>query len=86
MAKNARRKRRYTSRGVGAAAYLLWYRRKGLDEADIFIGVYSSEEQATEAIERLRNKKGFVDFPQGFEVYSYKLDRDNWEDGFKFVE
>jgi len=66
--------------------HLLWFRREGLDEADILIGAYSSEEQAKAAIERLRNKEGFVDFPQGFEIYSRELDRDSWVKGFKYVE
>jgi SPOR domain len=64
--------------------HMLWFRREGLDEADIFIGPYSSEEQAKAAIERLRHKQGFVDFPQGFEINPYELDHDHWEEGFKF--
>ena len=66
--------------------HLLWFRRQGLDEADIFIGAYSSEEQAKAAIERLRTKEGFVDCPQGFEIYPCDLDRDSWVQGFKYVE
>ena len=66
--------------------HLLWFRREGLDEADIFIGAYSSEEQAKAVIERLRNKEGFVDFLQGFEIYPCELDRDSWVQGFKYAE
>jgi len=66
--------------------HLLWFRREGLDEADIFIGAYSSEEQAKAAIERLRKKDGFVDFPQGFEINQVELDRDRWIEGFKYTE
>ena len=66
--------------------YLLWFKRAGLEEADIFVGAYSSEAQAKAAIERLRNKNGFADFPQGFEIYPRELDRDSWVEGFKHVE
>ena len=66
--------------------HLLWFRREGLDEADIFIGAYSTEEQVKAAIERLGNKEGFVDFPQGFEIYPYEVDHDYWEEGCKFVD
>ena len=38
------------------------------------------------AIERLGNKEGFVDFPQGFEIYPYEVDHDYWEEGCKFVD
>jgi hypothetical protein len=75
-------------RSSGAAAYLLWFRREELDpgEADILIGVYSSEEKAKGAIERLRGKAGFVDFPEGFEIAPYTIDHDYWEEGYKFVD
>jgi homoserine kinase type II len=66
--------------------YLLWFKREGLDEADIFVGAYSSEAQAKAAIERLQNKNGFADFPQGFEIYPRELDHDSWVEGFKYVE
>ena len=66
--------------------HLLWFRREGLDEADIFIGAYSSEEQAKAAIERLRKKEGFVNFPQGFEIYPRELNRDSWVRGFKYSD
>jgi len=73
---------------AGTVVYLLWFTREGLDsgEADILIGVYSSEEQAKGAIERLKSKPGFVDLPQGFEIAPYEVDHDYWEEGFKFVD
>ena len=60
------------------------------------IGVYSSRFNAEAAISRLRNKPGFCDFPklidpfndksrEGFYIDEYLLDKDNWEEGFKFV-
>ena len=71
---------------VGNMVHLLWFRTEGLDEADIF-SVRTCEEQAKEAIERLRQKKmASVDFPQGFEIYQDDLDRDRWAEGFKYTE
>jgi hypothetical protein len=46
------------------------------------IGVYSSEREAKLAIDRLRRQKGFIDFPNGFSVDQYELDRDHWTEGF----
>jgi hypothetical protein len=52
--------------------HLLWFVREGLEieDAEFLIGVYSNEEQAKSAIQRLRDKPGFVDFPQGFQDFS----------------
>ncbi len=48
-----------------------------------FIGVYSSQEQAVCAINRLKNKKGFKDYPlECFYVDEYMLDKDQWSEGF----
>ncbi|MFT3765898.1 MAG: hypothetical protein QM820_10320 [Minicystis sp.] len=53
----------------------------GEEEVKI-IGVFSSEETAAAAIERLRTMPGFRDHPDGFHVGPYELDRDYWADGF----
>jgi hypothetical protein len=65
----------------------LWYVRGYTDREDteLHIGVYSSTEQAHAAIERLRTKPGFADWPEGFEIHEIQLDRDNWAEGFKSV-
>jgi hypothetical protein len=67
--------------------YLLWYVReiKGNDE-EFFLGVYTSEEEAKAAITRLKDKKGFVDDINGFQIHRYELNRDNWTEGFVFVD
>jgi homoserine kinase type II len=64
--------------------YLLWFHTKGdEDEEDaILIGVYESEPAAGLAIERLKDKRGFIDFPQGFRIYSRELGEDSWTEGF----
>ena len=46
------------------------------------IGVYSSEEEATSAIQRLDGQPGFRDHPDGFQVNEHVLNRDSWTDGF----
>ena len=46
------------------------------------IGLYSSKELAREAIERLKDKPGFRDHPEGFKIYEFELDKDGWEEGF----
>lgn len=56
-----------------------------LDERAKLIGVYSSELKASEAITRLRDKPGFKDHPDGFEVCRYLLNKDHWTEGFVTV-
>ena len=64
--------------------YLLWFISEGDKEDDngLLIGVYESETAAAGAIERLRTKPGFVDYPQGFQVHSRELGQDSWTEGF----
>ena len=46
------------------------------------IGVYSSEDAATSAVERLRQRPGFCDTPDGFQIDRYRIDEDRWVSGF----
>lgn len=46
------------------------------------IGVYASEAEACEAIERARSLPGFVDDQDGFSVDAYTLGQDHWTAGF----
>jgi len=64
--------------------YLLWFvqERDDCDDCELLIGVYSSEPEAKAAIERVRDQKGFVSFPEGFQIHPYKLNRDHWTEGF----
>lgn len=64
--------------------YLLWHtyeNEPGAEESKL-IGIYSSEERAKDAIERLRTKPGFRDYPEGFEIYEDELDMTDWREGF----
>ena len=45
-----------------------------------------SESEAKAAIERIKGEKGFVSFPEGFHVYSYKLNEDHWREGFTVAD
>jgi hypothetical protein len=66
------------------SVFLLWYVRAPdtADEDELLIGVYSTEEEARIAIERLKDKPGFVDAPNGFQIHLYKINRDSWTEGF----
>jgi hypothetical protein len=55
------------------------------DDTELLIGVYGTERDAKPAIERLRNKPGFADFPQGFLIERYEVNQDHWTEGFKRV-
>jgi hypothetical protein len=58
-----------------------------------FIGAYGSREAAMQAVERLRMKSGFREYPRlydpdaddvlaGFCIDAYALDQDHWTEGF----
>jgi homoserine kinase type II len=68
--------------------YLLWFVNEMADreDAELLIGVYSSESEAKAAIDRLKGQRGFVDFPEGFQICPYELNRDHWTEGFRVVE
>lgn len=50
------------------------------------IGIYSSEKLAQEAVERAKKLSGFGDYPKGFQIKKYILDKDQWNFRFKFVQ
>jgi hypothetical protein len=68
--------------------FLLWYVQAPdtVDEDELLIGAYSSEEEAKAAIERLKAKPGFVKAPEGFLIDPYELNRDHWTEGFVLVD
>ena len=72
-----------------SGVYLLYHqfefrnnKQEDLEERAKLIGVYSSKERAEQAIERLKKKPGFRDYPDGFLIDCYELDQDNWTEGF----
>jgi hypothetical protein len=64
--------------------FLLWHvvEMDGLDDEKL-IGVYRAEPDAKAAVERLRDKPGFADFRDGFQICPYELNRDHWTEGLK---
>jgi len=52
------------------------------EERAKLIGVYSDEGEAKQAIERIKDKPGFQDYPDGFQIDCYELNVDHWQDGF----
>jgi len=64
--------------------YLLWFVQEceASDDIELLIGVYDSEDAAKAAIERLKMKAGFVDFPEGFEIHQREVGQDSWMEGF----
>ncbi len=50
------------------------------------IGVYRTEANAHEAIERLRKQPGFKLYPEAFVIDEYALDQDHWTEGFVTVD
>jgi hypothetical protein len=66
------------------SVFLLWYVRSAIteNETEILIGAYTSDQQANSAIERLKDKPGFVDHMAGFQIQQYELNKDHWTEGF----
>ena len=68
--------------------FLLWHTHNLTDDCGTreevkLIGVFSSAEKANEALEQLKNKEGFRDFPIScFEIAKTKIDQTSWIDGF----
>ncbi len=64
--------------------YLLYHIR---DSGQLLlVGAYRSEAEASEAIERAKNKPGFAQYPNDFEIHGYDLGVDIWPDGFSIEE
>jgi hypothetical protein len=63
---------------------LVWFvqERDAAPDIELLIGVYDTEADARAAIERLKNKPGFADFPEGFQIHWRELGKDSWDDGF----
>jgi homoserine kinase type II len=51
-----------------------------------FIGVYSSREKARAAVGRLARLPGFADAPDGFHIDQYRVDQDQWAEGYAVVK
>ncbi|MWP62971.1 MULTISPECIES: hypothetical protein [unclassified Gilliamella] len=52
------------------------------DEDKKKIGTYSSYKLAEEAKNRVKDKSGFIDYPDGFYIDEYIINKNYWPDGF----
>ena len=59
-------------------------REDGVEDVK-FIGVYSSRAKADAAVARLSCLPGFSDAPDGFHVDEYRVDQDQWTEGYVVV-
>ncbi len=65
------------------SCFLLWHTHTvGDDDNEKLIGVYASWIDAEAAIQRVKDKPGFKDHPEGFEICEYVIGRDGWTEGF----
>jgi hypothetical protein len=66
------------------SVFLLWYVHAPDTDAEneFLIGAYRTEQDAKDAVERLKNKSGFANAPGGFQIDRYELNKDHWTDGF----
>ena len=65
--------------------YILWHTREVApdEDDDRWFGIYSTEDKAKQAIVRLRGKPAFKDYPDGFEIVRYEVDKgEHWTEGF----
>ncbi len=64
--------------------FILWHVHTFDDdeEDEKLIGVYSTQEEAEAAIERLKAKPGFVDATEGFGIDCYVVNEDHWTEGY----
>ena len=61
------------------SVHLLWHVH---NDDEKLIGVYKTNPDAVAAKERLRQKPGFVDTPEGFQIHEYELNQDHWTEGY----
>jgi len=69
--------------------HLLWFAKEmpeNQEDIELLVGVYSSEGEARAAIDRLKDKRGFADFREGFQICPYEVNHDHWTDGFAIEE
>jgi hypothetical protein len=69
------------------SVFLIWHVHQFPDREDDekLIGVYRTETDAQDAIQRLRDKPGFQETPDRFVVDRYELNLDHWTEGYVTV-
>lgn len=67
--------------------HVLWHRctdEEGRDH-ELMLGIYSTQQKAAQALDLVRNKPGFLDYPDGFEIQDATIDRTYMTEGFIFA-
>jgi hypothetical protein len=68
---------------MNPVTYDLWHLRyDGREDHDKLLGIFSTKEKAEEALDLLRDKPGFRDHPEGFEICDGPIDETSWLEGF----
>ncbi|MDH7972639.1 hypothetical protein QH494_10635 [Sphingomonas sp. AR_OL41] len=70
--------------GIMTVVYDLWFEREYPDREDteLHIGIYATEADAADAVDRLRDQPGFRDFPAGCNIHPVTLGVTGWREGF----
>ena len=55
------------------------------DDDEKLIGIYATNADAVAAKERLRQKPGFADTPEEFEIHEYQLNQHHWSERYVCV-
>ena len=64
--------------GMSDSVWLLWFEheREVEKHTRLFLGFYRTEEAAKAEVDRLKGQPAYRDYPQGFNAYESKLDKD----------
>ena len=58
-------------------------RESKAEQEDVkFIGVYSTQAMAADAVARIGEQPGFNETKSGFSIEEYEVDKDHWTEGF----
>jgi len=69
-----------------ATIFVLQHLHETGDGEDVkLVGVYSSRQKAQDAASRLSLAPGFAAAPNGFHIDEYRLDQDQWSEGYATV-
>lgn len=52
------------------------------EDTELHIGIYASEADALAVVAALKEKPGFRDYPEGFDIQPARLGMTGWQDGF----
>jgi len=61
------------------SVHLLWHVH---NEDEKLIGVYATNADAVAAKERLTQKPGFANMPEGFQIDEYEVNQAHWIEGY----